>query len=367
MRWAAAWLALCVWLLSLPTAPQADPVRVATFNVELVRQGPDLLLRDIQRGTDPQIAAVLEVILEIGPDVLALQGIDWDYDNRALNALAAALRDRGLDYPHLFSCQPNSGRATRQDMDGDGRTGGPADAQSFGAFTGQAGSAVLSRYPIDIKQVQDLTPLLWRELPGALLPTYPDGAPFPSVAALASQRLSSAAHWILPIRLPDAQGFHLMTFRAGPPVFDGPEDRNGRRNHDEIALWGHVLAGRVGQAPPGPFVIAGAATLDPFDSDGRNEAIRALLSHPMLQDTRPVSAGAAAAADQGHVGRNALDTVDWPPPGPGRLRVDYVLPSRHWRVTDSGVHWPVPPQDAVALTASRHRLVWVDLVLSAAP
>ena len=90
---------------------------------------------------------------------------------------------------------------------------------------------------------------------------------------------------------------------------------------------------------------------------------RAVLSDPRLQDPRPASAGAAEAADQGHAGENALDTVDWE--RPGRLRVDYVLPSRDWRVIDAGVYWPALDQagHAEASKASRHRLVWVDLAL----
>ncbi|MEC9313216.1 MAG: endonuclease/exonuclease/phosphatase family protein, partial [Pseudomonadota bacterium] len=50
-------------LLSLFLPAQADTVRIATFNTELSRKGPGLLLRDIERGEDPQIAAVIDVIL----------------------------------------------------------------------------------------------------------------------------------------------------------------------------------------------------------------------------------------------------------------------------------------------------------------
>ena len=52
-------------------------------------------------------------------------------------------------------------------------------------------------------------------------------------------------------------------------------------------------------------------------------------------------------------------------PGPGNLRVDYVLPSATLAVSGAGVFWPAPgdPAAGVAATASRHRLVWVDIVL----
>ena len=352
---------LALFLAILPA--HADPIRIASFNAELSRDGPGLLLRDIQRGKDKQIAAVVAVIAQASPDVLALQGFDWDHDGVALAAFADLLRAAGSDYRHIYAPRPNSGMATDLDLDGDGRRGGPGDAQGYGSFTGRGGIAVLSRFPIITGKVRDFSAVLWRDLPGALLPQYPDGAPYPSPEALAVQRLSSTGHWVVPIHLPDGSEMTLLTFQAGPPVFDGPEDRNGRRNHDEITFWRVFLAGGFGLTPAKRFVLAGGANLDAHDSDGRHQAIRALLSDPRLQDSHPRSQGAAAAGDQGHKGPDALDTVDWP--RVGRLRVDYVLPSSDWRVVASGVLWP-PPGDARqedVLTASRHRLVWVDLAL----
>lgn len=348
--------------LSIGTA-QADTIRIATFDAELARRGPGLLLRDLTSGKDPQVAAVVAVIVETRPDVLALQGIDWDFDDSALTALAELLSQAGQDYPHRFALRPNTGMATGIDLDGDGRTGDPGDAQGFGSFTGEGGMAILSRLPIDSAGAQDHSGLLWRDVPDALLPRHPDGKPFPSEAAQAVQRLSSSGHWVVPLVLPGGDRLNVLTFNASPPVFDGPEDRNGRRNHDEITFWRLWLDGAFGAVPSGALVVAGNANLDPFDSDGRHEAIRALLSDSRFRDPRPASPGAAAAPDQGHRGDNALDTVDWPEPG--RLRVDYVLPSRDLDVIASGVYWPAPgePGHEAALVASRHRLVWVDIRL----
>ena len=361
MIWLRA--ALCVAaILSSPLPVSADTLRVASYNVELQRDGPGLLLRDLIGGENPQIDAVVRVIARVSPDILALQGFDWDYDNAALSALANRLGEAGAPYPHKFSLRPNSGLATDLDLDGDGQTGGPRDAQGFGAFSGQAGMAVLSRFPIQEEKARDFSNLLWRDMPGARLPVRGDAKPFPSEEAAAIQRLSSMGHWIVPISLPGGKSLSLWTFHAGPPVFDGPEDRNGLRNHDEILFWRAVLDAKFG-AVPGWFVLAGDANLDPFDSDGRTEAIRQLLADPRLRDPAPQSDGAARSADQGHRNPNRLDTVEWD--GPGRLRVDYVLPAAEWEVVGSGVFWPAPGQDghADALAASRHRLVWVDLVL----
>ena len=355
MRW------LILLLLPCVAAAGPDTIRVATFNTELQRDGPGLMLRDIQRDKDPQIAAVVEVIRQTVPDVLALQGIDWDYENQGLNALVERIESTGLIYPYRLALRPNSGMASQFDLDGDGRLGGPGDSQGYGTFSGQGGLAVLSRYPIIADDVRDLSPLLWQDLPGAVLPTH-RGAPFPSAKAQAAQRISSTAHWIVPIDLPNGP-LHLMTFQAAPPVFDGPEDRNGLRNRDEIRLWRVLMDGQLGPAPSKRFVIAGGANLDPWDSDGRSETIRSLLADPRLQDPAPQSKGAAQATDQGHKTPNERDTVDWE--RAGRLRVDYILPSSDWSIADSGVFWPASddPDHDLALQASRHRLVWVDLRL----
>lgn len=321
----------------------ADRLRVATFNTELQRDGPGLLLRDIARGGDAQIAAVLAVIAAGNADVIALQGIDYDLTGEALSRLAEA-----AGYPHYFALRPNTGMPTEYDMDGDGRLGGPRDAQGYGRFSGQGGIAILSRHPVLKDAVQDLSSILWKDIPDPLLPVT-DAGPFPSADAQAALRLSTTGHWIVPIALPN-RTFDLMTFHAGPPVFDGPEDRNGRRNHDEIRLWQHVLDGAVGTAPTGPFVIAGDANLDPVDGSGIKSAIRSLLADPRVQDPAPE-------------GAEGTDTVDWPEPVPGNLRVDYVLPSADWEVLDAGVLWPTADDtfSETATTASRHRLVWVDL------
>ncbi len=89
-----------------------------------------------------------------------------------------------------------------------------------------------------------LGPCCGRTLPGALLPEV-DGKPFPSPQALAVQRLSSVGHWDVPVLLGAGKRLHLLAFAAGPPVFDGPEDRNGKRNHDEVAFWSLYLDGRL--------------------------------------------------------------------------------------------------------------------------
>lgn len=360
MKWiAASTFALVAISLSGPLA--AQDLRVASYNTDLTRKGPGVLLRDIMSGKDKQVAAVLDVIAHVQPDVLALQGFDFDLEGHALQAFQAALADRNHPMGYAFSARPNAGLATGLDMDGNGRTGEARDAQGYGRFTGQGGMAILSRHPLG--NTRDFSALLWKDFPGAI-PPMRNGAPFPTPKAFAAQRLSSVAHWDVPVIVPDRAPLHILTFHANTPVFDGDEDRNGRRNHDEIAFWQRYLDGALTEKPPSdPFVIVGDANLDPQDGDGRRTAIISLLSDPRLQDPAPKSDGGRAESVGDQIGDPALDTVDWPEPKPGNLRVSYVLPSRGLAVTDSGVFWPAPedPMHAIAQTASRHRLVWVDL------
>lgn len=305
------------------------------------------MLRDIRRG-DPQVAAVAEVIARADPDVLLLLGFDFDLDQLALTAFADLLAGQAAPYPYRFALRPNTGMATGLDLDGNGRLGEARDAQGFGLFSGAGGMALLSRLPIDGNAARDFSGLRWRDLPGNLMPSDMS----PEVAAI--QRLSTTAHWEVPVLLPGGETLRLLAWHASPPVFDGPEDRNGRRNHDEAAFWLRLIGGELPQARPTlSFVLLGDANLSPDSSEGRTGAITALLGHPALQGVGPVGAAGLATADFSAEG------------GPGNLRTDYVLPSTGLRVTDTGVLWPEQgdPLLATVRTASRHRLVWVDLAI----
>ena len=174
---------------------------------------------------------------------------------------------------------------------------------------------------------------------------------------------------------------HFLVCHPTPPVFDGPEDRNGARNADEIRFWADYIAGagyirddagtEGGLSDDARFVIAGDLNADPQDGDSMPEAIRQLLDHPLIETSvTPGSDGAAtAAAAQGranarHSGNPRFDTADFGDRAPGNLRVDYVLPSANLKTVDAGVYWPVPGEPGAALVdASDHRLVWIDVAL----
>lgn len=334
----------------------AERLKIATWNVELDRQGPGLLARDVAGGEDAQVLAVLRVLAALDADVVLLTGVDYDRGLVTAELLADRLALSGVSYAHRFALRPNTGTQTGLDLDGDGRAGGPGDAQGWGNFAGQGGMLILSRLPVDTDAVRDFSGFLWADLPGALLP---EGMR-PEVQAV--QRLSTTGHWEVPLITAGGGRLRLLAFHATPPVFDGPEDRNGRRNHDEAAFWLALFDGRLDLLPPEPpFVLIGDSNLDPADGDGRPDAIGALLAHPALNDVAP--RGAHGRAEPGHAGDPALDTAVFAQTG--GVRVDLVVPGAGLDVAAAGVMWPAPgdalPGDLAA--ASRHFPVWVEIVL----
>jgi endonuclease/exonuclease/phosphatase family metal-dependent hydrolase len=385
-RWSIVFLLasvpLAIHLLHRRGAPVAV-VRIATFNVAMNRDRPGALLEELRGGGSAQARRIAAIVQRVQPDVLLLCEVDRD---DAAEAAAVFAREylakgqdglRGIDFEYSFCAPVNTGEPSGFDLDRDGVIGGPGDAFGYGAFPGQYGMVLLSRHPILVDRVRTFRLLPWSAMPGALRPPdwYDD-------AAWASLRLSSKSHWDVPIGI-GRTVVHALCAHPTPPVFDGPEDRNGRRNHDEIRFWVDYLtpgkadwivddAGQSGGLPAGEaFVLLGDLNCDPADGDGRREAIAALLGHPRVQDPAPRSAGGDEASKRQfgsnarHLGDPALDTGDFddaPGKGPGNLRIDYVLPSRSLRVVRAGVFWPASREPGAALVdASDHRLVWVDL------
>lgn len=201
------------------------------------------MLRDIVAGDDPQLAAAVAVIARLDADILVLAGFDHDARRHALTSFADTLQRAGQPYPYRYAPQGNAGIPTGMDADGDGRPAEPADAQGWGRFPGSGALAVLSRLPL--KVVQDHSAFLWRDLPQSLIPPDTD----PALGAI--QRLSSHSHVILSAAT-GTKPLTLLLWHATPPAFDGPEDRNGRRNHDEAAFWLHLLNGALPLPKPAP-------------------------------------------------------------------------------------------------------------------
>ena len=138
----------------------------------------------------------------------------------------------------------------------------------------------------------------------------------PEVADL--MRLSSKSHWDVPIEI-DGRLLHLSVSHPTPQGFDGAEDKNGRRNFDEIKLWAEYVndggtleddqGGAGGYRSADPFVVIGdlnaksLAPLSPPETESARSAqsdnpfrtsiydgkaaIDQLLDHPRIQDSGP--------------------------------------------------------------------------------
>lgn len=302
----------------LATGAQADGLRLATWNADLSRDGPGLLLRDILTGKDAGVAAVVAGLAAVRPDVVLLTRMDQDLNGVALAALAERLAAAGVDYPYRLAPVQNRGLASGADLNGNGRLAEAEDAQGYGRFSGDGAMALLSRWPLVL--VADHSAMLWADLPGARLAQVPQ-------AARGVQRLSSSAHWELAVDTPQGR-LTLLAWAATPPLFDA---RNPDRNHDEAAIWLHRLDGRLGQPPPAPLVLIGLANLAPGQGDGA--ALAALATHPALH---PFPHDASADLDA----------------GPAALSL--IQPGRGLAIRGHGLHPPRPEP-------AQHRMVWVDL------
>jgi hypothetical protein len=364
-------------------------VRFQTFNASLNRASAGQLVADLSTPDDAQAAAVAEIIQRTRPDVLLLNEFDYVAGGAAVdlfrdNYLEQSHGDaRPIHYRYAYTAPSNTGIPSGFDLDGNGTVGGGNDAFGFGDFEGQYGMVVLSRFPIDTHKIRTFQTFRWADMPGNLIPTD-----FYSPDEQAVLRLSSKSHWDLPIRL-GRKTVHFLVSHPTPPTFDGPEDRNGKRNHDEIRFWADYVSGgrdaryvyddrgrRGGLDRHASFVIAGDQNADPLDGDSVAAAIDQLLDSPRINDPLPTSTGGPeAAARQGganltHRGDPRYDTADFSDnPAPGNLRADYVLPSRDLEVRGAGIFWPVPSDPLSRLTGeypfptSDHRTVWVDLRL----
>ncbi|MCL7424645.1 endonuclease/exonuclease/phosphatase family protein [Streptomyces sp. YS415] len=371
-------------------------VRFATFNASLNRSAEGALVADLSTPDNVQARNVAETIQRVDPDVLLIN----EFDHVAGGAAVRLFRDnylavgqRGAEpvrYPYAFTAPVNTGVASGLDLDGRGGAvttpGSDAygqDAFGYGWFPGQYGMVVLSKYPIATHAVRSFQRFLWKDMPGHLMPPG-----YYSAEATAVFQLSSKSHWDVPVRI-GRDTVHFLVSHPTPPTFDGPEDRNGRRNHDEIRLWADYVGGRRrgaylyddrgmrgGLRPGSRFVLAGDQNADPHDGDSYGGAIRLLLDHPAIRPPAgpPSSAGAVEAArlqggaNASHTGDPAYDTADFNDTAPGNLRVDYVLPSRGLTPGANGVFWPTSDDPLHRLVGgganvptSDHRLVWQDV------
>ena len=377
----------------LTATAHAQTVRFATFNTAFSDAfGVDAsgrLASSLATETFTHARVIAETIQRTRPDVILLNEFDTDLSGASYTSFQEnylSVSQNGADpirFDHVYVAPSNTGVASGVDLDNNNRVTGPGDAFGFGNYEGEFGMVVLSKFPIATDNVRTFQEFLWKDMPDNALPTE-----FYSAEAQEVFRLSSKSHWDVPIQVGD-ETVHLLAAHPTPPVFDGPEDRNGRRNHDEIRLFADYVtpensdyiyddAGVTGGLAAGEkFVIVGDYNADPFDGDSFESAANLFLEHPLINNSMtPASDGAVedstteGSRNNTHTGDPSFDTSDFNPSTVGNLRVDYALASQTLELVDTAVFWPEQSSElGQRLTPnfpnsiSDHRLVWVDVVV----
>ena len=408
VKWALALIAACSSHQGLganqntdvaPPPPAKGCIRIATFNVSLNRKEQGQLVRELKAG-DEQAKRIATIVQLVAPDVLLANEVDYSNGEAAklfkdlylLKSSANEWKTQPSSMVHLFTAPVNTGVPSGLDLNLNGRTADSDDSWGYGAFPGQYGMAVYSRFPISEKQVRSFQMFRWSQMPNAKRPKLVDKATgqekfFHSDEVWNKLRLSSKSHWDVPMEI-NGTTLHVIASHPTPPVFDGLEDRNGCRNHDEIRLIrdyvsgtsdGSYLVDDKGKSGPlaadSSFVILGDLNSDPKDGSGISQGIIDLLSSKrVLSDFVPESQGAVEAtqaqgkANLKHKGNAANDTGDFNDNEPGNLRIDFVLPSANCKVVNGGVFWPAGQKlkdiDPKLADASDHHLVWLDIELA---
>jgi hypothetical protein len=366
----------------------ATEITVATFNVSMEAEnyvakgspiGAEVLATQLKQGNHPQIRNIAAIIQQVKPDIVLLNEFDYIADPAQgvqlfLDNYLAKPQQGGTpqQYPYHYYSTVNTGQPSGFDLNNDGRVNTPGeDAWGFGKYPGQYAMVLLSKYPIDQQKIRTFQHFKWKDMPGHKVTRQADGRLWFSPEAWQQMPLSSKSHWDVPVSI-NGKTVHILASHPTPPVFDGPENRNGNRNHDEVKFWVDYLSGQSymvddqgkagGYQTKAPFVIVGDLNSSPVEGDAFREAITALIEHPKVNHSfvPQSSGGALHSPDKPH---GASHTAGW------RMRADYVLPAKDGlNYLRSGVFWPAPGEPLHEVVNSRgassdHRLVWVTLQL----
>ncbi|MDZ7959978.1 MAG: phytase [Aulosira sp. DedQUE10] len=387
-----------------------NTIRFSQFNASLNRNTDgQLITTDLSTPNNAQAKAVAEIIQRNNPDILLINEFDYVQGNplKAVQLLQQnylAVSQNGtnpVNYPYIYIAPSNTGIASGFDLNNDsivvttpGANGYGDDAFGFGNFPGQFGMLLLSKYPIDTANVRTFQNFLWKDMPDSLLSTVStpnSNTPWYSPEEQNALRLSSKNHWDVPIKI-NGETIHVLVSHPTPPTFDGTEDRNGKRNHDEIRFWADYItpgkgdyiyddAGKKGGIASGSsFVIMGDQNADLVDGDSFDNAIRQLLQNPGINTNfiptspgAPQQAALQGGANVNQKGNANFDTADFADTAPGNLRTDYVLPSADLTISNSAVYWPANTDPNFPLVgtfnaslpggfpSSDHRLVYADV------
>ncbi|GGM80156.1 endonuclease [Dyadobacter beijingensis] len=378
---------LCPGLLAAQNSKPAASITFATYNVSMEAENyfprgtpgnsEKVLIKELASGSNQQIKNIARIIQTVRPDVILLN--EFDYVKNPAEGVGQFIKGylkegtdgaKGIDYPYYYYSTVNTGQPSPYDLDGNGKAEQyGADAWGFGNYPGQYGMVLLSRFPIDTKAVRTFQHFKWKDMPDGLKTTKEDGSNWYSAEAWAEFPLSSKSHWDIPVKVGD-KTVHVLASHPTPPSFDGKEDRNGKRNHDEIRFWNdYITPGkgdyiyddnhRQGGLPANAsFVILGDQNASPDEGNAISDGIRQLLANPAVNNaSAPASKGGPEHSPTNAFAKN--HTAFW------RMRADYVLPSRKgFQILDSGVFWPAKGEPMAGLVEKResssdHRLVWV--------
>lgn len=370
----------------------ATSLRIATFNVSMEalnyvdyqsNETPMASGEELKKALSTnhlQIRNIAEIIQKVNPDIILLNEFDHLNDNHQTlkhfinNYLSISQNDNTpVNYPYFYQGPVNTGVLSEHDLNGDSiKKSAPADAYGFGYFPGHFAMALLSKYPINTDDIRTFQYFKWKDMPNALMPIDPEtNRPWYSNKTWSDFRLSSKSHWDIPVNI-NGKTLHVLASHPTPPVFDGPEDRNGKRNHDELRFWVDYLTPSAanyiyddnnsfgGLAHDKAFVLLGDLNASSVDGNAIPTAIKRLTSHPRVNDPLPKSSGAKVHTPENAHAAN--HTAFW------RMRADYVLPSKTQLTTvNSGVFWPENHHKDFRLIKDRaassdHRLVWVDVI-----
>ncbi|GAA0751434.1 endonuclease/exonuclease/phosphatase family protein [Psychroflexus lacisalsi] len=383
---------MCISLLSIQckkasTNKETPQIKFASFNVSMESENylgrgaegvsAQVLIDSLASGKSKHIMSIASIIQEVRPDVILLNEFDYieNPEEGVEQFIEAYLKvdqenTKAIDYPYYYYSTSNTGVETSFDLNRDGEfEGNRNDAFGYGRYPGHYGMVLLSRYPIDTANVRTFQKFKWKDMPDFLETKSKNGEDFYSPEAWEEFRLSSKSHWDVPIQF-ENKVIHVLASHPTPPGFDGEEDRNGKRNHDEIRFWGDYVdehkgsymyddkdkKGGLGDAS---FVIMGDLNASPDEGSAINDGIKSLLNHPKVNNQfTPSSKGGKLHSPDNAFGK--FHTVLW------RLRADYVLPSSDLKVLDHGLFWPIEGEPLHELMADReassdHRLVWVEI------
>ncbi len=367
-----------------------NSIKVATFNVSMDATnyledgeiGTGIELMQSLENNSLQIRNIAEIIQHVRPDILLLNEFDYIKDpNQGIekfikNYLNVSQQSgKPINYPYYYYAPVNTGVRTKFDLDNDGKkSGNLGDAYGFGHFPGHFAMVLLSRYPIDNKNIRTFQKFLWKNMPNAMKPKDPStGKYWYNDEEWQTLRLSSKSHWDVPIVI-NNKTIHILASHPTPPVFDGPEDRNGARNHDEIRFWNDYITPekatyinddngiKGGIESNTSFVLLGDQNASPDEGEALYHSIKSLLSNPLINnDITPSSVGGEKHSDSPFAKNH---TAEW------EIRADYVLPSRAGlSIKKSGIFWPEKKSNLYRLIETRaassdHRLVWVELIIN---